>query len=114
MFHSDRLSSIFSEYYKTKTNHIVKRPIAKKILDGIGNVGKYVSNKLFTSKQYTSTKNPNIVRDFGVFNGLIENAKKKYADEKESWKATTVKSFFSTPNQVGLVDGFKKLLAISK
>lgn len=111
IMHSDRLSSIFSEYYKSKTNHIVKRPMVKKLLDSIIGVGRYISNKISPPKQYTSTKTP---KASGLLNELMEKGQKIYKDETQSWDGANFKSFFNTPNQMDIGDGIKKLFAASK
>jgi hypothetical protein len=117
---SDKLSSIFSEYYKSKTKHIVERPMAKKLLDriiGVGRyvsgVGRYVSNKVSPQKQYDSIKTSTDTLS-GAFDQFVQKGMKAYNDEKESWNGAKFESFFSTPNQVGITDGLSKLFSIAK
>ena len=113
IMYSDRLSSIFSEYYKSKTKHIVKRSMAKKLLDSIIGVGRYVSNKVNPPKQYDSIKTPTDKLS-SSFNDFIQKGMKAYNDEKESWNGANFENFFSTPNQTGITDGLSKLFSIAK
>ena len=113
IMYSDRFSSIFSEYYNSKTKHIVKRPMAKKLLDSIIGVGRYISNKVSPPKQYDSIKTPTDTLS-GAFDQFVQKGMKAYKDENESWDGANFQNFFSTPNQVGITDGLSKLFSVAK